>query len=140
MALALHVERCPAAEPPAFPDAVMTTLSEIRMTALACRSAARTDIFEACALLATTRGAARDAYCQALVRCLEQALGRAPVFFRPDVVQMSFDEAWLSRLMETVRRGDEDSLAFLLRSRVGVPHRRLLGYLIGQIAEPDPSP
>lgn len=136
----------------AFPDAADpiddawgedALLDHLRQVTLRCRSAARADLFEACALLALHRDAARAAYVEALVRCLPQALGNRPVVLRPGETARSFDESWLMRLVATSRNGDGDSFDFLIRARV-VPHaRRNLSFLIHRIAHlynADPAP
>lgn len=53
-----------------------------------------------------------------LLRLLPVALKRRVVFHRPGVSETTFDEDWLLQLIETIRRGDEDSVIFALASRV----------------------
>ncbi|MEP2641053.1 hypothetical protein [Roseobacter sp.] len=110
-------------------------LNELRQVALACRSAARTDLFEACAVLSQTPNVARAAYAEALMKSLEQALGTAPVVYRPGVQEVSFDEAWLLRAITTARADDRSSFLFLLRARVPHASRRNLGFLILSVSE-----
>lgn len=118
------------------PDPVAPELlNELRRTARACRSAARTNLFEACAMLSLNRDTARAAYLETLVRCLPQAINRSPVFYRPDVLERSFDEAWLMRLHDSLARADEDSFEFLLRSRVSRSARRNMVFLLSRISE-----
>lgn len=69
------------------------------------------------------------------MRCLPEALGKAPVLYRPGEAELSFDEAWLMRLSEATARGDDDSAAFLLGSRVQRQDRRNLSYLIHSVSE-----
>ena len=120
--------RAPSLVPPVF-------LDEIRQVALDCRSAARTDLFRACAVLSTQPQVARTAYIETVMRGLAQALGKAPVTYRPGVAQMSFDEAWISRMILAAQGGDNDSLSFLLRSRLPKTAWRNVASLIRAIAE-----
>ncbi|MEM7496477.1 MAG: hypothetical protein AAF371_00630 [Pseudomonadota bacterium] len=53
-----------------------------------------------------------------LLKLLPAALGRRVVFHRPGARETTFDEDWLLRLMDTIRRGDENSATFALASRV----------------------
>lgn len=126
-----HVAPAPKCESPPW---VTPLLTRIRLSALHCRVAARTDLFEACAVLSMDRETARTAHIEVLTRCLIQALGRRPVFYRPGVSEISFDEAWLMRLVETAANDDLASFTFLIRSRVLKPARRNLSLLVDQIA------
>ncbi len=53
-----------------------------------------------------------------LLQLMPKALRRRVVFHRPGARETTFDEDWLLCLMESVRRGDEDSITFALASRV----------------------
>ncbi len=116
------------------PAPVDPLLIRIRVSALACRTAARTDLFEACAVLSADRETADAAHIEVLTRCLAQGLGRAPQFFRPGALEVSFDEAWLMRLLNASSTKDSDSFAFLLRSRVHRSAQRNLAFLLHRIA------
>lgn len=120
--------------PGGSPVHMRNLLNHLRTVALACRAAARTDLFEACATLSTDRKVAKSAYAEVLMKCLSQALGATPIMFRPGVTEISFDEAWLLRLVETAQTGDEDSFSFLLRSRVPGHARRNVAGLINAVA------
>lgn len=110
-------------------------LNHLRFTAMACRAKARTDLFEACALLSVDRTQSRKAHAEALVLSLNQALGKRPIFYRPGDTERSFDESWLLRLASTLARGDEASATFLLHSRIErVQHRHIL-FLMSRISE-----
>jgi hypothetical protein len=110
-------------------------LNALRVTALDCRVAARMDLFHACALLSNKENTARDAYSQALLKCLSEAISTKPVFFQPGTVELSFDEAWLIRALIASRSGDGDSLAFLIRSRVPKMYQRQISFLIKGISD-----
>lgn len=109
-------------------------LHVVRRAAARSRASARLDLFGACAMLSTDRDSAGQAYLDTLLRTLEQGLGRAPVIYCDACPQMSFDERWIMALLDAHRRGDRDSFAFLLCSRLPRPTRRHVGFLIGGIA------
>ncbi len=111
------------------PAQMLDILADVRMAALSCRSAARTDVFKACALLSTTPKETRPVFADAFVRCLTQAWGAAPVFFRPGVPELSFDEAWLTSALRAAQAEDDASFTFLINSRVPFEHRRAIGFL-----------
>ncbi|MEO1640230.1 MAG: hypothetical protein AAFU41_13405 [Pseudomonadota bacterium] len=130
--LPIEIYQAPA---PALTEDWRGALNALRVTALNCRVAARDDLTRACALLAQSKQQAQGAYAGALVRCLTEALGKAPVFFRPGEAELSFDEAWLTRLLMATASGDQDSLAFLIRSRVPRIYQRNIAFLIKGTAE-----
>lgn len=109
-------------------------LNHLRLTFMACRAKPRTDLFEACALLHVNRFQSLDAHAEALMRCLGAALGQSPRLHGPGSAELTFDEAWLVELAQASARADTDSLTFLLQSRVKREHRRLVGFLISNIA------
>ncbi|MEM9425831.1 MAG: hypothetical protein AAGA06_03930 [Pseudomonadota bacterium] len=110
-------------------------LNHLRFVSLGCRAKARTDLFEACALLTVTRSQSFKAHAEALLLCLNQALGKQAVFYRPGVAERSFDENWLLRLSVALARGDEASATFLLYSRVAREHHRHIRFLISRMSE-----
>lgn len=114
-------------------------LGTLRSAALGCRARPRTDLFEACAMLSLTPRVSGSAFLEALMRCLDQALDHAPVFYRPGVTEVSFDEAWLLRALETANQGNNDSFSFLIRSRVPSLYHRNMRYLIAGVAAGNPS-
>ena len=113
----------------------MAFLNHLRLVAMGCRAKRKAHLFEACALLQTTPQASREAYADALMRCLGDALGKPARLHRPGTSELSFDEKWLVQLGQACGRGDETSLRFLLASRVARENRRLIGFLVGRIAE-----
>ncbi|GGG77917.1 hypothetical protein GCM10011415_28570 [Salipiger pallidus] len=110
-------------------------LEHLRVVALGCRVAARTDMFHACAVLAVDKPKAQAAHAQVLMRTLSQALGTRPRMLRPGVAELSFDERWLLALLRAVRMDDIDSLVFLMRSRVPHHAQRNLTFLIRMVSE-----
>lgn len=117
--------------------ATLDILTDVRLAALTCRSAARADIFKACALLSTAPREARPVFARAYVRCLTQALGKAPVIFRPGVSELSFDESWLTSALRAAQSGDDASFTFLIHARVPFEHRRAIGFLIRGLLRDD---
>ncbi|MEO1109922.1 MAG: hypothetical protein AAFX90_18560 [Pseudomonadota bacterium] len=105
------------------------------MVALQCRSAARVDLDQACALLLANPADAQMRHAETLMRGFRQAVSGRPVFFRPGTTELSFDEAWLGRLFEAVELGDDDSFRFLIQSRVPRWKQRNLAFLIRSISE-----
>ena len=116
-------------------DTALIALNYVRLVALGCRSAARTDLFQACAVLSQNNTVAQSTYAETLVKCLSQALGTKPVFFAPGVQEISFDEAWLMRLIQSSHRKDYHSFRFLIRSRVPHIAQRNLAFLIHSMSD-----
>lgn len=131
--LQLQASTAPSLTPDARREAP-TLLNFLRFTALSCRAKPRTDLFHACALLHVSRSRSLEAHAEALMRCLNDAVGKNLRFHAPGTAEMSFDEAWLVQLSDALLRDDDASASFLLRSRVLPEHRRLVGFLIGRIA------
>ena len=116
-------------------ESALGALNYVRLVALECRSAARVDLFQACAVLTQDKTVAHRAYAETLVKCLSQALGTKPVFYAPGVSEISFDEAWLVRLIQSSASGDLDSFVFLIRSRVPHIAQRNLAFLVHAMSD-----
>ena len=125
----------PAAAPEQVGDVALARLNKLRLLALGCRSAARLDLFQACALLSTDRETAANAYAVALFRTLDQGLGRPPRIFVPGCSDLSFDERWLMALIEATENGDDASRTFLLNSRLRPDARRALAFLVKNLTD-----
>lgn len=110
-------------------------LNHLRFVAMDCRSKPRIDLFEACALLQVTESKTQQAHAEALMRCLNEALGKPARLYAPGVIEMTFDERWLLQLGVASSSGDQASVNFLLLSRVARQHRRLVSFLIHQISD-----
>jgi len=110
-------------------------LNHLRFVAMRCRARPQTELFEACALLHAGRSASRTAHAEALMRCLNQALGKRARLLAPGTAEMTFDEHWLVQLALACARGDTASQEFLLTSRVAHENRRLVRFLVVRIAE-----
>ena len=110
-------------------------LNHLRMAAMDCRAAARTDLFEACALLSLDGENAKRTFVATFVKCLPKAAHASIKWHAPGVVEMSFDEAWVMQCLSRIADGDQDSLSFLLKSRISPADRRYIGFLLGRISE-----
>lgn len=119
-------------EDPAQPEAV---LALIRQRATAARSAARLDLFKACAVLSMREHPSAHDFADAVARTLEQALGHTPEWRAPGETDLSFDERWLLRLVDRSLACDTGSVAFLISSRVQRGKRASLAYLVNGLAE-----
>ena len=113
---------------------VMLFLNHLRFVAMSCRAKPRTALFEACALLQADRSASLDAHAEALMRCLNEALGKPARLLMPGTSELTFDERWLLELGRAFGRADKASCQFLLGSRVAHENRRLVGFLVGRIS------
>ena len=110
-------------------------LNHLRFIAMNCRVKPHTELFEACALLHVTRNASQEAHAEALMRCLNEAIGQPARLLAPGVVEMTFDEHWLVQLGQASARQDLASLNFLIRSRVSREHQRLFTFLVSRISD-----
>ena len=110
-------------------------LNYLRFISMSCRSKPQTNLFEACALLHVARSTERDAHADALMRCLNEALGKPAKLFGPATTEVSFDEKWLMQFALASKAQDEASLQFLLNSRVSPENRRLVRFLMVRISE-----
>ncbi|MDJ1008470.1 MAG: hypothetical protein QNJ13_11660 [Paracoccaceae bacterium] len=118
-----------------FPAEVRGCLGPLRLAALGCRSAARFDVFDGCARLAGASAPSAEEVARTLVRALPEALGQRPVLHRPGVGALTFDEAWLLRVLAARCAGDDHTLAFLLNSRVAPAMVRQIAFLAGALTE-----
>lgn len=131
-----HPGLAPSAAAAALPEIeALGLLNHLRMVALGCRASAKTNLFEACALLSLDGEDAKRTFADTLIKCLETSARRPITWFRPGVNELSFDEAWVMRCIACVRSGDADSLDFLLRSRIAASDRRYIGFLLGRISD-----
>ncbi len=118
-----------------FSPKAMETLELLRAASSRARVARRLDLYTAWALLDPILVTAADAFAEALLRTLSHALGRRTVFFRAGCESLSFDEAWLLRLIDCFASGDLDSVTFLLHRRVHQHYRRSLLFLFNGVVD-----
>lgn len=120
---------------PHLSDCQIDVLNKLRCQAVTSRAKARIEFFSACAVIdpkATTSAADRLTL---LLRLLDQVLPGGAVVHRPGERKLSFDERWLLSVIDADRRGDRDSLAFLISRRVEPAKRRLFALLVSGLAE-----
>ena len=124
----------PSAPPPAegLRDA---DLAFIRVMGARCRCGRRVDLLQACAQLSANKSRAADAIISALIQGLDGQDGTTKLrLFEPNAEMQSFDERWILAGLAAARRGDLDSLNFLLTRRLPKEKRRQIGFLIGALA------
>lgn len=118
--------------PSALPE---PALSAIRAVAARSRLEPRSDIEATCQLLRSDPGQAAEAYARAFLRAAAHAIGKPLRFHRPGVAAVTFDEAWVTRLLGSLRCGDLDSALFCIGSRVPRARRASVRFLAGALAE-----
>ncbi|MEM1346200.1 MAG: hypothetical protein AAGI34_16680 [Pseudomonadota bacterium] len=129
----------PTLQPP--PGTDMSRLEHLRRCAQRCRLCPRQSCDALClALRQTAAEADGDAFACALLRVLPEALGKRLVLHRPGSAELSFDEAWLLRLIDAAEREDADTLSFALTSRVHPALRRSVRFLVGGLVAPVDAP
>lgn len=109
-------------------------LNEMRAAHLHCRSAARTNLFDACVLPSQDNDRLRAACLEGLLKGLPQATGKSLRLLRPGERDVTFDETWLLRLVGTAA-SDNDSFTFLLKSRVAPWAQRSVAFLARSLTE-----
>lgn len=116
-------------------DRPLAIINHLRLVALRCRSAARVDLDQACALLLADPADAQMRHAETLMRGFRQAVEKRPIFHRPGSSELSFDEAWLARLFDAIEREDDDSFRFLIQSRVSRWRQRNLAFLVRAVSD-----
>ncbi|SFE29512.1 hypothetical protein [Roseivivax sediminis] len=112
-----------------LPDDEAALLDMLRRTAARCRATPRADLFRACALLGAERSVAAPRFAEALLRTLDQGLGRPVRIYKRGSTELSFDERWLLALIAAFRRDDDASATFLVSRRLTHASRRSIGFL-----------
>ena len=138
--LPLHCDQWAHRAPEQEPDArALGFLNYLRFVSMNCRAKPYTGLFEACALLHTQQDRTQQAHAEALMRCLNEALGKPARLYAPGVTEMTFDESWLLQLCLASARQDRASVQFLVQSRVAHENRRLITFLVHWIVDHFPS-
>ena len=119
--------------PQTMPGAT-AALDLLRDAARRSRALARFAYADSCAALCLEREVAPEVAAETLVRSLPEILGRRPVFRRVGEVELSFDELWLMRIMDRIAAGDQDSVGFLLRSRLSGESLRWIRFLLSKLS------
>lgn len=131
----VSVQHAPAPDDAVSSDALLDHLRDVARNN---RCKGYIDLFGACATLSGNRDVALQAASEVLVRCLSQALGHRPAFYRVGEPETSFDEKWLIALARSLKNGDDASAAFLLQSRVPGHARRNLVFLLRSVTDSFP--
>jgi len=134
--LACHRGRCAPKGLSALSRPERGMLNLLRLMALNCRTSARVDLFDACTVLSRATRVSQSMYAKVLMRCLPQALCTTPVFFRPNVEEISFDEAWLLKAINASHH-DRSNFEFLIRSRIQRVAQRNIGTLVSALTLQD---
>ncbi len=120
---------------PSAPSPASATLLEtLRDLARGAQLSGPLDLDHGCALIAATGDADPRAAGAALVRAVDAASLRPLVFHRRPGGAPAFGEAWLLRLVETLRDGDADSATFLVHRMIRRDRRRVVLWLAGRFA------
>ena len=117
-----------------FDQGAVAVLNKFRLLMARVKCAARLDVFNACAVLGADPTTSTTAYAEALLRVLQQGLGRAPILYHPGDLELSDDEAWLLRVLLSAQSGDEDSLRFLTTRRLSRETLRPTIFLVRNLA------
>jgi len=110
-------------------------LNHLRLAAMACRAAARTDLYEACALLTLDGEDAKRTFVETFLKCLPGATRKPITWFAPGAAELSFDESWVMRCLFCIWDDETSNLSFLLKSRITPADRRYIGFLLGRISD-----
>ncbi len=87
------------------------------------------DPHRTCELLTLDRHTTLRTYSTALGLSLQPALGAPPLLGHVGAAELTFDEAWLLRLLDRSRHVDAESVAFLISSRVTYRLRAAIAFL-----------
>lgn len=120
---------------PRRPQPWEPALDALRAVAARSRLDPRSDIEATCQLLRSDPEQAAEAYARALFRTVAHATGRPLRFHRPRVAAVTFDEAWVMRLLDSLRMGDLDSALFCIGSQIPRERQALVRFLAGRLAE-----
>lgn len=108
-------------------------VNRLRFYATFCRASSFLDIYTACDLI--DPGNSEEAAASTLIRILGQALDKTPIWHRPGEEEFSFDELWLSQVIESYQDFDDDSYRFLILRRIPHTKRRIFSALIANLAD-----
>ena len=111
-------------------DNLLNTINKLRFLMISCRIESRISLDEACKLIQVDKKKSARFFAYGLLRTLNEALGKPPVFRLPGETNLSFDEKWLARLITSFRQNDNISIKFLLSSRVENLNKRSYIYFL----------
>ncbi|MEL6265979.1 MAG: hypothetical protein AAF074_01955 [Pseudomonadota bacterium] len=111
-----------SAEPPRRLDALRAIAARSRLDP-------RIDLDKACGLLRACPEQAAEAYALALLRAVSAVSDRRVVMHRPGVREITFDEAWVLRVLGAIESRDWDSALFCICSRIPAGRRSTIRFL-----------
>lgn len=130
-----YVDRPISPPPPELSVSDRQVIEVIRCAVLRARCSRSADPFHACEYLSLDHHSSTNVLADGLVRLLGQVSKQRTYFYRPGTYEVSFDEAWVSRLASSLHAAQLDSVEFLLRSRIGKIHHRKIVFLLSGIAK-----
>lgn len=99
-----------------------------------CHLAGRVNVEQACALVAADPAAELERCGVALLHALDRYSPARFVFHRPGTRDVTFDEAWLVRLIRSAEAGDEASVRLLVHRKIAHGGRRHVAFLAARVA------
>lgn len=114
-------------------DETLSKMRPIRHLLRDCRAAGRIEGHQICAAVACRTALEQSEISISLMQILRDEWGQAPVIFHPNAKLASFDEVWLLSLADAQVRGDAESAAFLLCSRLPRHAHRTVLTLVSQL-------
>lgn len=102
----------------AYDPKALSLLNQLRFQAVSCRAAKHLSFDEACRQIHSNVTIEVEERLAALIRIIDQAIDGRAVIHAPRCASLSFDEKWLLQIFEQVIQEDQDSVNFLVRSRV----------------------
>ncbi|WP_182085180.1 hypothetical protein [Aureimonas sp. ME7] len=129
----LAFPRCPTAERMAasrlLSSEQRTELERLRWFALRSQLAPRSDLEQACYILAGQPTASLDRLATVFFRGLRERASSEMVIYRPGAAAVSDDECWLLRLLAAWRSGQDTAAGALVSWRVEPSARRWMRFL-----------
>ena len=111
-------------------DNLLNIINKLRFLMISCRIESRISLDEACKLIQVDKEKSARFFAYGILRTLNEAIGKPPVFRLPGEPNLSFDEEWLSRLITSFSKNDHISIKFLLSSRVENINKRSYMYFL----------
>ena len=111
-------------------DRLFSIINKLRFLMISCRMESRISLGEACKLIQVDKKKSAHFFAHCILRTLDEALGKPPVFRLPGDTSLSFDEEWLFKIITSFRKNDQISIKFLLGSRVENLNKRSYMYFL----------
>ena len=117
-------------------DRLLNIINKLRFLMISCRIESRISLDEACKLIQVDKKKSARFFAYGILRTLNEALGKPPVFRLPGETNLSFDEEWLSKLITSFSKNDHINIKFLLSSRVeNINKRSYMYFLLDGLAQ-----